>query len=141
MQYTMKQFAVMFDTTEHTLRYYTDVGLLPCRRDAGNRRVFDEESVNWMQGIVCLKGCGASIDDIKEYADLCRMPQSAETLRARYRIIVRQREEAHRRVEQAQATAAYMDDKVRHYEAIIAGTIPDDTNPGAWDAQTRPDAH
>ena len=32
--------------TEHTLRFYTDKGLLPCQRDSGNRWVFNEESVN-----------------------------------------------------------------------------------------------
>lgn len=59
MYYTIRQMAEMFDVTEHTLRFYTDKGLLPCERDGGNRRVFNEESVNWMQGIKCLKGCGA----------------------------------------------------------------------------------
>ena len=59
MYYTIKQMAEMFDVTEHTLRFYTNEGLLPCERDGGNRRVFNEESVNWMQGIKCLKGCGA----------------------------------------------------------------------------------
>lgn len=48
--------AEMFNVTEHTLRFYTDKGLLPCERDGGNRRVFNEESVNWMHGIKCLKG-------------------------------------------------------------------------------------
>ena len=51
MIYTLKQFAEMFNTTEHTIRYYTDINLLPCQRDKGNRRIFNEESVNWMQGI------------------------------------------------------------------------------------------
>ena len=67
MYYTIRQMAQMFGVTEHTLRFYTDQGLLPCTRDGGNRRVFNEESVNWMQGIQCLKGCGASIEDIQEY--------------------------------------------------------------------------
>ena len=33
MDYTIKQMAEMFDVTEHTLRFYTDEGLLPCERD------------------------------------------------------------------------------------------------------------
>ena len=60
MYYTIRQMAEMFGVTEHTLRFYTDKGLLPCEHDGGNRRVFNEESVNWMQGIKCLKGCGAA---------------------------------------------------------------------------------
>lgn len=141
MIYTLKQFAEMFHTTEHTIRYYTDISLLPCRRDKGNRRIFDEESVNWMQGIVCLKGCGASIEDIKEYCDLCRLPESEETLYARYQIILRQREQAYKRIEEAKATAAYMDEKVRHYEQILSGLIPDDSNPKNWTEDTRPQRH
>lgn len=141
MIYTLKQFARMFNTTEHTIRYYTDIGLLPCQRDKGNRRVFDEESVNWMQGITCLKGCGASIEDIKEYCDLCRQPESKETLCARYQIIFRQREQAYKRIEEAKATAAYMDEKVQHYQQILSGLIPDDSNPQNWTDDTRPKKH
>ena len=138
MHYTIKQMAQMFDVTEHTLRYYTDLGLLPCERDGGNRRVFSEESVSWMQGIKCLKGCGASIDDIKEYCRLCLLEESEENLLARYRIILKQREEAYKRVMEAEAAAKYMDEKVAHYEAILAGLAPDDTNPKNWTAEDRP---
>ena len=138
MYYTIKQMAEMFDVTEYTLRFYTDKGLLPCERDSGNRRVFNEESINWMQGIICLKGCGASIGDIQEYCRLCLMEESEGNLRARYAIILKQREEAYKRVEEAKATAKYMDDKVAHYETILAGLAPDDTNPKNWTADNRP---
>ena len=131
----------MFHTTEHTIRYYTDINLLPCQRDQGNRRIFNEESVNWMQGIACLKGCGASIADMKEYCDLCRLPESRETLYARYQIILRQRERAYQRIEEAKATAAYMDEKVQHYEQILSGLLPDDSNPEHWTEATRPEKH
>ena len=138
MYYTIKQMAEMFGVTEHTLRFYTDKGLLPCTRDSGNRRVFDEESVNWMQGIQCLKGCGASLEDIQAYCRLCLAEGSEENLWARYAIIRKQREAAHQRVEEAKATAKYMDDKAAHYEAILAGLVPDDTNPKNWTAGNRP---
>lgn len=141
MTYTLKQFAEMFHVTEHTIRYYTDINILPCERDKGNRRIFNEESVNWMQGISCLKGCGASIDDIKEYCRLCKLPESKENLEARYQIILRQREQAYKRIEEAKATASYMDDKVQHYEKILSGIIPDDSNPENWTENTRPDKH
>ena len=141
MYYTIKQFADMFYTTEHTIRYYTDIGLLPCQRDGGNRRVFDEESVNWMQGITCLKGCGASIDDIKEYCRLCHLAENEDNLKARYQIFLKQRDEAYKRLEEAKATVEYMDHKVKHYEDILAGLIPDDSNPDRWTAESRPVIH
>lgn len=138
MNYTIRQMAEMFDVTEHTLRFYTDKGLLPCERDGRNRRVFNEQSVNWMQGIKCQKGCGASIEDIQEYCRLCLLEESEKNLRARYAIILKQREEAYNRVEEAKATAKYMDDKVAHYEAVLAGLAPDDTNPKNWTIGNRP---
>ena len=138
MYYTIKQMAELFDVTEHTLRFYTDQGLLPCQRDGGNRRVFNEESVSWMQGIQCLKGCGASIEDIREYCRLCLLEESEENLRARYAIILKQRTAARKRLEEAEATVKYMDEKVAHYEAILAGLAPDDTNPKNWTAASRP---
>lgn len=141
MTYTIKEFAKMFHVSEHTLRYYTDIKLLPCQRVGRNRRVFDEESVNWMQGIQCLKGCGASIEEIKEYCQLCLLEKSEENLKARYQIILNQREKAYKRLEEAKATVKYMDDKVLHYKKILAGLAPDDTNPSKWTADTRPQEH
>ena len=136
MNSTIKEFAKMFQTTEHTIRYYTDIRLLPCQRDKTNHRIFNEESVNWMQGITCLKQCGASLNDIKEYCRLCRLEESEENLKARYQIILRRQQEAHRKVLEAKTTAEYMDQKVRHYQEILAGHIPDDTNPGSWPQNT-----
>ena len=91
-----------------------------------------------MHGIKCLKGCGASIEDIQEYCRLCLLEESEENLRARYAIILKQRAEACKRLEEAEATVRYMDDKVAHYEAILAGLAPDDTNPKNWTAENRP---
>lgn len=141
MSYTLKKFAEKFQVSEHTIRYYTNIGLLPCQRDSRNRRVFDEESVNWMQGINCLKRCGASIDAIKEYGRLCLLPENKENLQARYQIIRRQHEHACQKAEEAKAAVAYMDEKLRHYENILSGIIPDDSNPNTWTDASRPLQH
>ena len=61
------------------------------------------------------------------------MEESEENLRARYQIILKQRNMAHKKVAEAQATAEYMDYKLKHYEDILAGRIPDDMNPGKWE--------
>ena len=91
-----------------------------------------------MQGISCPERlAGASIEDIKEYCDLCRTSRiQEETLYARYQIILRQREQAYKRIEEAKATATYMDKKVQHYEQILSGLIPDDSNPKNWTQNT-----
>ena len=134
MKYTVKQLADNMEISEHTLRYYTDMGLLPCGRDKNNRRVFDQESVNWVEGIKCLRSCGMSIEAIKEYSDLCMEKETEERLRARETIFLQQQKVAHQRLAQAQATADYIDKKVEHYRAVLAGETANDTNPNNWDA-------
>ncbi|MCI9197679.1 MAG: MerR family transcriptional regulator [Lachnospiraceae bacterium] len=132
MNYTIKEFAKKFHTTEHTVRYYTDIELLPCQRDSQNRRIFDDTSANWMQTITCLKKCGTPLKEIKKYCHLCHLEESEENLMARYQIISDQRKKARQKAQEAQATAAYMDQKAKHYEDILNGQIPDDTNPRSW---------
>ena len=100
MKYTVKQIAEIMGMSEHTNRYYTNLNLLPVKRDSGNRRVFDEESVNWLMGIKCLKGCGMSIEDIKRYGDLCL--QGDETLAERREIMNRQLALARQKLKEAQ---------------------------------------
>ena len=128
MTYTVKEIADKMGMTEHTIRFYTDKGLLPCSRDTKNRRVFDDESINWLKGIQCLRNCGVSIEDIKVYSDLC-LSDSPDALQKRYQFMKAQRELAHQRLREAQELASYMDAKVQHYEDILAGALPDDTNP------------
>ena len=128
MTYTVKEIADMMDMTEHTIRFYTDKGLLPCSRDKNNRRVFDDESVNWLKGIQCLRNCGVSIEDIKIYSDLC-LSDSPDALQQRYCFMKEQRKLAYQRLKEAQELVLYIDAKVQHYEDVLAGLILDDTNP------------
>ena len=134
MKYTVKQLADKMEISEHTLRYYTDMGLLPCGRDKNNRRVFEQESGNRVEGSKCLRSCGMSIEAIKEYSDLCMEKETEERLRARETIFLQQQKVAHQRLAQAQATADYIDKKVEHYRAVLAGETANDTNPNKWDA-------
>lgn len=126
MTYTVKELADKMGTTQHTIRFYTDQGLLPCRRDKNNHRIFDDESVGWLSSIQCLRKCGISIEDIQTY---CRLFEEGDgKLPERYGFILKQRELAYRRLKEAQDVVNYMEQKVRHYEDIMSHIIPDDTN-------------
>lgn len=129
--YTVKEVAKLLDLTEHTIRYYTDKGLVPSvQRDKNNNRLFDEESINWLTGVKYLKQCGMSVEDIKTYVELCLEGDS--TIEERHEIILKQKAIALAQLEEAKQRAKYMEDKANHYLNIINGVIPDDTNPGKW---------
>ena len=128
MEYTVKQIAKLMNMSEHTVRFYTDKQLLPCKRDKNGHRIFNDESMNWLKGIQCLKNCGVSLEDIKVYSDLC-LSDDESALQARYEFMLKQRELAFERLREAEALVEYMNHKVAHYEDILAGKKKDDTKP------------
>jgi DNA-binding transcriptional MerR regulator len=129
--YTVKEVAKMLDLSEHAIRFYTDKGLIPSLlRDQNNNRLFNEESVNWLIGVKILKQCGMSIEDIKNYADLCIKGDS--TIQERFEIILRQKELAILRLQEAKSTVDYLEEKSNYYLNIIEGVIADNSNPAKW---------
>jgi DNA-binding transcriptional MerR regulator len=129
--YTVKEVAKLLDLTEHTVRYYTDKGLVPSlQRDKNNNRLFDEQSINWLKGAKHLKQSGMSVEAIKSYVDLCLEGES--TIQERYEILLDQKATALAQLEQAKLIVKFMEDKVNHYRDIINHVIPDDMNPGKW---------
>ncbi|MER2263460.1 MAG: MerR family transcriptional regulator [Psychrobacillus sp.] len=132
--YTVKEVSKLLDLTEHTVRFYTDKGLVPSvQRDKNNNRLFDQESINWLIGVRFLKQCGMSVEDIKSYVDLCLEGNS--TIQERYEIILKQKVIAQAQLEEVTRTVKYMEEKANHYLKIIKGVIPDDTNPGNWESK------
>ena len=121
----------MYGVTTHTIRFYTDKGLIPpLKRDKNNNRLFDAECLNWLEGCICLKGCGMSIKDLKHYGELCLTGES--TLNERYKMIVKYRDLAKENLTNAQKVLDYAEHKVKHYEDIIKGKTYDNSNPSTW---------
>jgi DNA-binding transcriptional MerR regulator len=130
--YTVKEAARITGLTEHAVRFYTDKGLVPSlQRDEHNNRLFDEESINWLYGVKCLKQSGMPIEVIKEYVDLCR--QGDATIPQRYELMMKHKEAAIARLEEAKRHVAHLEEKTALYQAILENRSPDITNPGNWD--------
>ncbi|MEA4972322.1 putative HTH-type transcriptional regulator [bioreactor metagenome] len=129
--YTVKEISKEMGMSEHTIRYYTDRGLVPnVKRDKNGHRVFDEESVNWLTSVKCLRECGMSLDSIKEYEELSILGDS--TVEARYEIIAKQRDAAVEQLEEAKRRLEYLNKKVGFYIDIIDKKKPDLMNPNNW---------
>lgn len=129
--YTIAEVANIVGITKHTIRYYTDLGLVPnLKRDKNNNRLFDEASLNWLIGVTRLKNCGMSVKDIKAYNELCLLGD--QTIEERYEIILRQKEKADSQLAKAQEVSAFLEKKIEHYSKIVDKVIPDNTNPSKW---------
>ena len=91
MQYTMMQVCKETGMTYQALKFYCNEGLVPnVKRDKNNRRVFDERDVAWINSLTCLKKCGMSIQEMKEYLALCL--QGKRTIPQRKIMLAQKRE-------------------------------------------------
>lgn len=78
MLYSMKQAREKTNLTYDTLKFYCNEGLIPnVKRDKNNYRVFDDDDIAWINNLSCLKNCGMSILEMKEYLKLCLMGESS----------------------------------------------------------------
>lgn len=129
--YTVKDVARMLDLSEHTVRYYTDKGLVPnLQRDEHNNRLFDDRSLSWLLAVKFLRHGNMTIEDIKTYIDLCLLGES--TITERYNIISRQRETALRQLEEAKERVEYMEQKAQHYLDYMNGKVSKEIYPEQW---------
>lgn len=129
--YTVKEIAKLLNMTEHTVRYYTDMGLVPSlKRDKNGNRLFDEESKNWLIGIKNLRGSGMSVKAVKEYVDMCL--QGEFTLKIRYEIILEQKKKLEEQLREMNERYHYIENKTKWYEDIMNHRIPDNSNPETW---------
>jgi DNA-binding transcriptional MerR regulator len=74
----------------HTIRWYESIGLVPgVRRDVGNRRVYDELHVGWLDLMHRLRFTGMSITQMRKYAAL--VSRGHVTLEARRDMLIEHR--------------------------------------------------
>ena len=123
MTYTMMQVCKETDMTYQTLKYYCNEGLIPnVKRDKNNRRVFDERDLKWIKDLVCLKKCGMSIQEMKEYLALCLQGES--TIPKRKEMLTQKQEALRSSIQQLEASVAYIDWKQNFYDEVLSGKRP-----------------
>lgn len=121
--YTMMQVCRELDMTYQTLKYYCNEGLVPgVKRDNNNRRVFDEKDVKWIKDLTCLKKCGMSIQEMKEYLGLCL--QGASSIPLRKEMLAKKQEALRISLKELEDSIAYIDWKQNFYDDILSGKRP-----------------
>ncbi|MDO4327149.1 MAG: MerR family transcriptional regulator [bacterium] len=121
--YTMMQVCRELDMTYQTLKYYCNEGLIPnVKRDNNNRRIFDEKDVKWIKDLTCLKKCGMSILEMKEYLELCLQGES--TIMQRKEMLAKKREALLSSIKELEDSVAYIDWKQNFYDEVLSGARP-----------------
>lgn len=118
--YSMKQVCEATGLTYEGLKFYCNQGLVPnVKRDANNRRVFDERDVEWIRSLTCLKRCDMSIQEMKDYLELCL--QGPVSIPERKTMLAAKRERLVELLSEVQASIDYIDWKQGFYDDVLAG--------------------
>ena len=118
--YTMNQTCQAVGMTYETLKYYCNEGLIPnVKRDKNNYRVFDENDIEWIRNLTCLKKCGMSIQDMKTYIKLCLEGESS--IPERKIMLDKQKDELLDRINELQECVEYINWKQQFYDDVISG--------------------
>lgn len=118
--YSMKEACTLTNMTYENLKFYCNEGLVPnVKRDRRNYRVFDEHDVKWIQSLNCLKSCGMSIAEMKQYLALCM--EGEGTIPERKVILAEKKETLLQSITELQKAVAYIDWKQRFYDDVLSG--------------------
>ena len=118
--YSMKEACALTNMTYETLKFYCNEGLVPnVKRDKRNYRIFDEHDIKWIQSLNCLKNCGMSIAEMKEYLALCL--EGKDSIPQRKVMLAAKRETLLQSISKLQDAIAYIDWKQNFYDDVLSG--------------------
>ncbi len=127
MLYTMMQVCKETGMTYQALKFYCNEGLVPnVKRDKNNRRIFDERDVAWINSLTCLKKCGMSIQEMKDYLALCL--QGKGSIPQRKKMLEQKQKELRKTMQELQESIAYIDWKHDFYDEVLSGKRPYESN-------------
>ena len=118
--YTMKEACEKTGLSYETLKFYCNQGLVPnVKRNSKNYRVFDDRDIAWNNRLNCLRNCGMSIPEMKEYIDLCLEGESS--IPKRKTILEEKRANLEQELKRIQDSIDYIDWKQGFYDDVLSG--------------------
>ncbi|MCC0680853.1 MerR family transcriptional regulator [Clostridioides sp. ES-S-0005-03] len=112
---TISEVSRKYELSADTLRYYERIGLIPpVNRNKSGIRSFTEKDCEWINFIKCMRSAGLSIETLIEYVTMFQ--QGNETVKARKDLLIEQRNQLSKRIEDMQKTLERLNSKIDGYE-------------------------
>ncbi|WP_405493246.1 MerR family transcriptional regulator [Streptomyces sp. NBC_00096] len=120
-RYTISEVEARTGLTQHTLRWYERIGLMPHvdRSHSGQRR-FNDKDLDWLAFVGKLRTTGMSVADMVRYAELVR--EGAHTFDQRRELLERTRREVRARIAELTDALAVLDYKIDTYAMKVDRT-------------------
>ena len=123
MTYSMKQACEKTGLTYDTLKFYCNEGLVPnVKRAANNYRIFDDDDLAWINSLSCLKNCGMSIQEMKDFLELCLAGES--TIPKRMEILNDKLVAIQSEIKRLRGSIDYIKRKQNFYQNVLDGKEP-----------------
>lgn len=81
-----------------------------------------KKDVKWIKDLTCLKKCGLSIQEMKEYLALCMQGES--TIIPRKEMLALKQEALRASIKELEDSVAYIDWKQNFYDEVLSGKRP-----------------
>ena len=115
MEYTIRQVSELTGLSASALRFYEKEQLFPpVKRNEAGVRVYQEQDLERISLITCLKNTDMPIRDIKEFVALCA--EGDGTLENRRQMMRRHKQAVEQRIAELQGYLQRIDHKVNYYE-------------------------
>lgn len=112
--YSIGEVSEMFDLPVSTLRYYDKEGLLTgLEKDKSGNRKFNENNLEALRVIECLKKSGMQIKDIKEFMHWCSLGN--KTITKRKNMFLKQKENIESEIKELQKALNMINYKCWYY--------------------------
>lgn len=120
MYHSMKEVCAEVGLSYETLKFYCNAGLIPTvKRDPQNHRIFDDKTVGWIKGLMCLRNCDMGIQEMKNFLELGL--KGRDSIPERKIILTRKKAWIQEKMEELQNTLDYIDTKLKFYEDVMEG--------------------
>ena len=115
--FSIKEVSEKTGLSVYTLRYYDKEGLLPLvKRTPSGIRQFSDNDIAWIGLICCLKNSGMSIDNIKEFMNLCL--KGEETAETRKDMLLLHKQHILDQIQKLDKSLDTINYKIDHYKEI-----------------------
>jgi DNA-binding transcriptional MerR regulator len=107
-----------YGLSQDTLRYYEKIGLIPpVNRNPGNIREYNEEDIQWIEFIKCMRGAGISVKVLVEYLRLFMLGN--KTHEKRKAILIEERDKLEKKIEEMKDTLDRLNLKIAKYDTLL----------------------
>ena len=118
--YSMKETCEKVGMSYQTLKFYCNQGLIPnVKRDKNNYRIFDDDNINWIKSLICLKKCGMGLEEMRRYLDLCL--QGQYSIPERKIMLDEKKKELELQKQEIDESLAFINLKQNFYDNVLSG--------------------